>query len=146
MRVRRQRLHDTVWPPVSTITRGFKRRRARTSWRVKGLEDHIFSVRLFLIGSLERYVHQNPVSLSSLVKALLVVLYPPLSSPFVHLALRYIVVAFVVFPFAIPLLFSFVTANATCFHFLFPFLLQGSSPIFTRIMFSLPGYPPSFSE
>jgi len=44
------------------IIRGFKRRRMRTSWRVKGLEDHIFSVRLFLTGSFERYVHQSPVS------------------------------------------------------------------------------------
>jgi len=132
------------------IIRGFKRRRMRTSWRVKGLEDHIFSVRLFLTGSFERYVHQSPVSFFSLVETLLVVLYSPLSSPFVHLALRHIVVVFVVLPFAIPLLFSFATANATCFHFLFPFLLQGSTPIpdtlFTRIMFFLPGCPPSFYE
>ena len=111
------------------------------------MEDCIFSVRLFLIGFPERYVHQNPVSLSSLVEALLVVLYSPLSSPFVHRAFRYIVIVFVVH--ACPSVRSPVAPQLNSQRDVFSLLFPQSPTcytVFKCIPFPFPGCLPSFSE
>lgn len=63
----------------------------------EGLEDYVCSVRFFLVRTLANcdISTKNPI-LFSFVDALLNVLLSPLTSPFVHRALSYIAVVFIV--------------------------------------------------
>lgn len=100
----------------------------------EGLEDNIFPVRFVLVGSFRAMGYPpEPCFSFSLVDPLLIVLYPPLSPPFVLRALRYIAVGLAVLTrVSVRYLWlaSFVT-NLFSFTFTFPPLLP---PIFSRVL------------
>ena len=83
----------------------------------EGLEDFLLSIRFMLVGSFERLHPPDPTFFFFIFcRPLFIVLHPPLSSPFIHRALRYIIVALIVLvrlSLCCPSLSGSVGANAS---------------------------------